>query len=89
MAGHVNRRSHVWATAVAGAALVGLVVPGVATGATGGPAAGVVTGRVNLPGYTVVALGFNGKVAVTRARRFSLRAPANEFTLQLVNSRGK
>ncbi len=48
----------------------------------------LVTGHLNASGYTVVALGTNGKMVWTKARSFSLRPPAPQYTLQLINSRG-
>lgn len=46
-----------------------------------------VTGRLNASGYTVVALGYNGKATISKARSFSLVAPDSRLTLQLINRR--
>ena len=48
-----------------------------------------VTGHLNADGYTVVAVRTNGKIASSKSRSFSLRAPAAQYTLQLINSRGQ
>jgi hypothetical protein len=48
-----------------------------------------VTGELNAGGYTVVALGTNGKMTWSKARSFSLRLPAAEYTLQLINGHGQ
>ena len=50
------------------------------------PAAGKlrpIRGKLSANGYDVVALAANGKARVTRARRFTLRPPAEKVTLQL------
>jgi hypothetical protein len=49
----------------------------------------LVTGRLGAGGYTVVAVGFNGKVTVAKGRSFSLSIPASEYTLQLINAHGR
>jgi hypothetical protein len=48
----------------------------------------IVSGRLDRAGYTVVALGYNGKVAISRARAFRLKVPAEGLTLQLVTRKG-
>ncbi|HUB04925.1 MAG TPA: hypothetical protein VMA76_07640 [Solirubrobacteraceae bacterium] len=48
-----------------------------------------VTGRLNAGGYTIVALGTNGKMTWSKARSFSLRAPASQYTLQLISANGR
>jgi hypothetical protein len=48
-----------------------------------------VSGRLGARGYTVVAVGSNGKVAWSKARSFSLRTPTSQYTLQLINSHGQ
>jgi hypothetical protein len=47
-----------------------------------------VSGRLNVGGYTVVAVGYNGKVAFSKAPSFKIAAPDTKVTLQLVNSHG-
>ncbi len=49
----------------------------------------LVTGRLNANGYTIVALGTNGKISSSKTRSFSLRLPAAQYTLQLIDSRGR
>ena len=49
----------------------------------------LVTGHLNAGGYTIVALGTNGKMTWSKARSFSLRAPARQYTLQLINAHGQ
>jgi hypothetical protein len=43
---------------------------------------------VNLPGYTVLVVGYNGKVATSKSRRFRIAAPETKVTVQLLNPRG-
>ncbi len=56
------------------------------------PAAGAksltVRGKLNRPGYTVIALGDNGKIAVAHRRAFKMKVRARAVTLQLVTSKG-
>ncbi len=54
-----------------------------------GSGARYVSGRVNVAGYTVLAVGYNGKVALSRAQSFRIALPEAKITLQLVNSRGR
>lgn len=54
-----------------------------------GSRAKYVSGQVNVTGYTVVVVGYNGKIALSRAQRFRIAAPESKITLQLLNSRGK
>ena len=44
---------------------------------------------MNVAGYTVVAVGYNGKIALSRSQRFRIGAPQSKITLQLLNSHGK
>jgi hypothetical protein len=49
-----------------------------------------VTGKLNKPGYTLVALGYDGRATSVRARgSFRLVPPGARFTLQLRNKWGK
>lgn len=48
-----------------------------------------VSGRLNASGYTVVAVGYNGKIAASKARSFRIAAPDSKVTLQLINVHGK
>lgn len=48
-----------------------------------------VTGKMNVSGYTIVALGTNGKYISSKARSFSLRVPASTYTLQLIDPHGR
>jgi hypothetical protein len=71
------------ALVVVAAASVAVLVPVAVSSASAGGKR--VTGRLNASGYTVIALGYNGKAAISKARSFSLPAPASMITLQLVN----
>lgn len=75
-----------------GALMAGSVAQGAVTARRhhggGGSKHGYVSGRVNLPGYTVLVVGYNGRVASSRARSFRIVAPDSRVTLQLVNSHG-
>ncbi len=48
-----------------------------------------ITGTLSKPGYTVLALGYNGGAVYTRARSFTLRAPDRLVTLQLITGHGR
>ncbi|MGO9977141.1 MAG: hypothetical protein ACLP01_30930 [Solirubrobacteraceae bacterium] len=48
-----------------------------------------ITGRLSASGYTVIALGTNGKMTSSKARSFSLAIPAPQYTLQLINAQGR
>jgi hypothetical protein len=48
-----------------------------------------VSGQLSVAGYTVVAVGYNGKVALSRAQRFRIAAPDSKITLQLLSNSGK
>ncbi len=74
------RRWLVW-LAVPAAALCGPAV------ALAKPAA--ITGKLSKPGYTVIALGYNGKAVSSNARSFRLVPRDTKVTLQLRNARGK
>ncbi|MGA3362968.1 MAG: hypothetical protein ABSD82_13170 [Solirubrobacteraceae bacterium] len=69
------------AVAAALVLLVALSVPS----AHGAPAAKRITGKLDMPGYTVVALGYNGKAATATTASFSIVAPASKLTLQLLD----
>jgi len=47
-----------------------------------------ISGVLNVSGYSVVALGFNGRFVVSNSRRFSLVAPDRRVTLQLISPKG-
>jgi hypothetical protein len=47
-----------------------------------------ITGTLAKPGYTLVAVGYDGKMTSTKARRFRLRS-SGKVTLHLRSSRGK
>jgi hypothetical protein len=47
-----------------------------------------ITGIVNQPGYTVLVVGYDGKVAASKSRRFRIAAPEAKVTLQLLNPHG-
>jgi hypothetical protein len=48
-----------------------------------------ITGTLSKSGYTVIAVGYNGKAAVSRAKRFRIKAPDSRVTLQLRDAHGK
>jgi hypothetical protein len=69
------------------------LVAGLGLLATGGVATATpkrITGKLNKPGYTVIALSANDKVGAVRARdgRFKLRPPAGRVTLHLRSPNG-
>ena len=74
------RRWLLW-LAVPAAALCGPAV------ALAKPAA--ITGKLSKPGYTVIALGYNGKAVSSSARSFRLVPRDTKVTLQLRNAKGK
>lgn len=51
-------------------------------------AKGLITGRLSIPGYSIVALGTNGKMTSSASGSFSLSPPAPQYTLQLITARG-
>lgn len=71
--------SHVWVLCLA--ASLALMAPSVSTAAAPKP----ITGKLNKPGYTVIALATSGEATVVRARRgrFKLRPPAQRVSLHL------
>jgi hypothetical protein len=48
----------------------------------------LITGHLSAGGYTIVALGTNGKMTWAKGRSFSLRVPAPQYTLQLIDVHG-
>jgi hypothetical protein len=48
-----------------------------------------VSGRLNVSGYTIAAVGYNGKVAFSRSRSFRIPAPDSKVTLQLISNHGR
>jgi hypothetical protein len=54
-----------------------------------GSTAKYVSGRLNVAGYTVLVVGYNGKIALSRAKSFRVAAPDSKVTLQLLNARGR
>jgi hypothetical protein len=48
-----------------------------------------ITGTLSQHGYTVIALGYNGKAATSRSETFRIMAPDSRVTLQLIDSHGK
>ncbi|MHB1834779.1 MAG: hypothetical protein ACYCXW_07420 [Solirubrobacteraceae bacterium] len=48
----------------------------------------LITGRLSSPGYTIIALGANGRSTSSSARSFSLKVPAPRYTLALVSRQG-
>ncbi len=75
------------AVARAGGGATAALAPG--AGAVGHVGSATVTGRLSRAGYTIVALGTNGAYSSSRARAFSLRTPAAQYTLQLIAPNGR
>jgi hypothetical protein len=48
-----------------------------------------ISGKLNRAGYTVLAVGYKGKMTSTHSRSFKLRLAEKQVTLQLVGPRGK
>jgi hypothetical protein len=48
-----------------------------------------VTGRLSARGYTVLVVGYNGRIASSRAQSFRVAAPDRKVTIQLVDGRGR
>lgn len=74
-------------------ALVATVLPlALVAPSTSAPArstALTVSGKLNRAGYTVLAVGYQGKVSSTSKQSFTLRLAEKSVTLQLVTPRGK
>jgi hypothetical protein len=47
-----------------------------------------VSGRLDHPGYTIVALGYNGKMVISHKQTFTLTIGKGPLTLQLVSPKG-
>jgi hypothetical protein len=73
------------ACAVALAAVISLL----ALPATAAAKTLTVSGKLDRAGYGVVAVGYNGKIALTRKQAFSLKVPDGHYTLQLLTAKGK
>ena len=72
--------------------IVALGVPPLASAKARGkasPGRGYVTGAVSARGYTLLVVGYNGKVAASRAQHFRIAAPDSRVTLQLVDAHGR
>jgi hypothetical protein len=50
------------------------------------PSRAFVSGRLSLPHYTVLIVGYNGKVASSRAWSFHVLAPDSKVTIQLLDA---
>lgn len=48
-----------------------------------------ITGKLSKPGYTLIAIGYDGSAVSTRARSFKLRPRVGRVTLHLRDRRGK
>lgn len=46
------------------------------------------SGRLNVAGYTVVVVGYNGKISSSHSQTFRLRAPTPDVTVQLISPKG-
>jgi hypothetical protein len=76
-------------TSVATLAVTATALALVGAASSAGTASKTITGKLSKSGYTVIALGYNGKARSTRARSFKLKAPDGKVTLQVRNSKGK
>ena len=79
------------AIAVSAAALLALAIspaPSLAAPKVSQARIKYVSGRLSAPGYTIVVLGYNGKVVLSDKSSFRIAAPDSKVTLQLVNSHG-
>src|SRR5690349_20286945 len=48
-----------------------------------------ITGKVNRPGYTVIALGYDGRAVSSSARTFRIAPRSSKVTLQLRDAQGR
>jgi hypothetical protein len=48
-----------------------------------------VSGRLQARGYTVLVVGYNGKIASSRRQAFRIAAPGSRVTIQLIDRRGR
>jgi len=69
--------------------LAALALAAAATDASAHRGTNAITGTLSKSGYTVVALGYNGKAALSRSKSFRITAPDSRVTLQLIDARGK
>src|ERR1035437_10427654 len=79
------------AIAVSAAALLAIAVspaPSLAAPKASQARIKYVSGRLSAPGYTIVVVGYNGKVVLSNRSSFRIAAPDSKVTLQLVNSHG-
>jgi len=83
----LHRRARLTVLALAASALpLALAAP-----STSAPAKSALTvsGKLDRAGYTVLAVGYKGKVTSTHSRSFELRLTEQRVTLQLIGPRGK
>lgn len=76
----LNRRAAITAALIA----VSMALP-----ATAAARSAPITGTLSKAGYTVVALGYDGKAVSSRSRSFRLAPRSSRVTLQLRDARGK
>lgn len=84
----LSRRARLTVFALVTTALpLALVAP--STSAPAKNASLTISGKLNRAGYTVLAVGYQGKVTSTSKQSFALRLAEKSVTLQLVTPRGK
>jgi hypothetical protein len=84
----LSRRARLTVFALVTTALpLALVAP--STSAPAKNASLTISGKLNRAGYTVLAVGYQGKVSSTSKQSFALRLAEKSVTLQLVTPRGK
>src|SRR5689334_9720077 len=67
------------------AVAVCLLVPGAAWGKKQAP----ITGKLSKSGYTIIALGYNGKAVSSKSRSFKIVPRDGKVTLQLRDKKGR
>ena len=79
------------ALAASGLVVAAIPSPSVARTSHGRRSAGAayVSGHLNVHGYTVALVGYDGKYVSGRSQTFRLRAPSSLVTVQLINARGR
>ena len=84
----LSRRARLAVLAMVAAALpLALAAP--STSATAKKASLTISGKLDRAGYTVLAVGYKGKVTSTHKQAFKLRVTEKRVTLQLIGPRGK
>ena len=85
----VGRARRFMTAALATALVSALVLLAGPTAVSAHGATRTITGTLSKRGYTVIALGYNGKAVISASRRFRIKAPDSRVTLQLRDAHGK